>query len=745
MLCVFAACSNDATGPSTKPPAHLDAVADLSRTAAVGSTVSGGIVVKVTDADGRPVQGATVAFTVTIGNGSTNPRVASTDATGQATAAWTLGTIVGGNEVTAAVSGVGTIIKFEAVGTAGPVSTIALTPTNPRLLPATDTARITAQSLDAFGNVTSPTPTLTVRDPSLISIDAGGLVRALRRGAATYVVATAGTKSDSALVTVLAVGQSICTGAGTALELSVGQVVTGVTGSGLCVHASSANAEYAVVPFFNAAPTATTSIEVRGQGIGPLPLTTADVFGSPLRRLGEPTLVPDDEFESRLRDRERTEAPKRIESARSWMRAHRDVIASGAQAVVTPAVGDLLKLNANFLDFCDNADIRTGRVAAVTDKAIVVADTANPPGGFSDADYRSIGVTFDTLIDPVDRGAFGAVTDIDSNGHVILFFTRAVNEATPAGATSVVLGLFYQRDLFPKTASPGPCAGSNVGEMFYLLVPDPNGVINSNRRSTSQVLTFSNGTVAHEYQHLINASRRMYVNAAGSTPEEKWLDEGLAHTAEELNFFRASGRSPRANLDASGFNDPRFVSAYSTYEANNFNRYKAYLARTELQAPIGSSFLDDDLPTRGAIWNFLRFAADHLPAGQENTFWFNLVNSKTTGTANLTAALGAPPAPLLRDWAISVFLDDNAANVDPRFQQPSWNLRSALTNGGTSLAFPLVTHTLSDNVLSTTTLAGNGVAFYRFSVAAGQDALLDLTVGGQPIPSTVQLAVVRVR
>ncbi len=62
--------------------------------------------------------------------------------------------------------------------------------------------------------------------------------------------------------------------------------------------------------------------------------------------------------------------------------------------------------------------------------------------------------------------------------------------------------------------------------------------------------------------------------------------------------------------------------------------------------------------------------------------------------ANLTNALGTSPAPLLRDWAISVFLDDNAPNVDPRFQQPTWNIRSVLTGGGVSTAFPLLTHIL---------------------------------------------------
>src|SRR6266496_1429722 len=115
--------------------------------------------------------------------------------------------------------------------------------------------------------------------------------------------------------------------------------------------------------------------------------------------------------------------------------------------------------------------------------------------------------------------------------------------------------------------------------MFYLLVPDSTGVVNNNKRTKTQVITFTNGTVAHEYQHLINASRR----------------------------------TPRGNIDASMFSDPKAAVAYTTFEINNFRRYQTYLSRTETQAPVGFDGNDDDLQTRGAIWNFLRFAADHLP------------------------------------------------------------------------------------------------------------------------------------
>jgi hypothetical protein len=759
----LAACGNDTVGPSTDPPARLDAVSPVSQSAAVGSTVSDGIVVQVSDSRGRPVAGQAVALAVTAGNGSTSPRVAVTDSRGRATAAWTLGTILGPNEVTASVNGVASQVKFQATGTSGPVSTISLSPQNPRLLAGVDSTRITAQSLDAYGNVTTPVPTLVARDPTLISVATNGVVRVLRRGSATYVVATAGDKRDSVLVTVLAAGQSVCTAVSTPIELAVGQVVKDVSGTGVCVHASAPGTEFALIPFYNSGvPSATLSVEVRGLGLSSLTVPSAAdlVLSSQLARSRAQTvggLTPDVGFEARLRKRERDEGNPRFAAARDFWRRRRATrpsakvessagVSASAAGLAVPVVGDLVKLNVNTLSYCDQPDYRTGRVVAITDRAIVVGDTANPAGGFTDAEYRSIGVTFDTLVDPVDRGAFGAPSDIDNNGRVIIFFTRAVNEQTSAGAAGVVLGYFYNRDLLPKVNTAGAnCPASNESEVMFVLVPDTGGVINGNRRSKSQVVTFANGTVAHEYQHMINAGRRLYVNGVGQNFEERWLDEGLAHIAEDINFWRASGKSTRANLDNSVFNDPKSLAAYSTFENNNILRYTTYLNRPEIQSPIGYDSFDDDLQTRGAIWNFLRYAADHQPVGQDDAFWFKLANSTTTGVANLTTALGGSPFPVLRDWAISVFLDDNAPNVDPRFQQPSWNLRSAMTNGGTSLAFPLLTRLLSDNTTSATLLAGNGVSFFRFSVPNGQDALLTVTSGGQVLPSTVQLAVVRVK
>ena len=86
-LAAMAACGGDGgVTPPAGPPARLEALTDLSRSAAVGSAITDGIIVRVSDAAGHAVTGVAVAFAVTLGNASTNPRVAMTDSKGQGTA-----------------------------------------------------------------------------------------------------------------------------------------------------------------------------------------------------------------------------------------------------------------------------------------------------------------------------------------------------------------------------------------------------------------------------------------------------------------------------------------------------------------------------------------------------------------------------------------------------------------------------------------------------------------------------------
>ena len=276
-------------------------------------------------------------------------------------------------------------------------------------------------------------------------------------------------------------------------------------------------------------------------------------------------------------------------------------------------LGDVISLNVNGKDACANPVYHGAKVVAVGTHAIVLNDTLNPTGGFTTADFNRFAARFDTLVYPLDVANFGEPTDIDKNGHIAILFTRSVNELTPVRSLSYVGGFAFSRDLFPttKTARAQACVSSNEGEFFYMLTPDPSGSINQNVRSTNFVDSVTTAVLAHELQHIINASRRLYVN---NTPafEDKWLDEGLAHAAEELLYYRESGLTLRSNLD---FATVRATSnlrvAFNTDMSGNASRYKSYLERTSTSSPYAP---DDSLWTRGAVWSLLRYAVDRLNA-----------------------------------------------------------------------------------------------------------------------------------
>ena len=511
------------------------------------------------------------------------------------------------------------------------------------------------------------------------------------------------------------------------LTLTVGQVMPGITGSSVCVGGGTSGAEYALIPFYGSTVSAaSTSVSFTATGTSapsaspdliPSASASFDVSASPSPLANSYTR--NFAFDAKLRRRERTALTPLINGARSAMRkssstARFDAIPSNA------AVGQILRLNVNSDSSCTAPIYRGGRVVAITNRAIVVADTVNPSGGYSDDEYASLGVSFDTLVDPLDRAEFGDPTDIDHNGKIVLFFTSAVNDLTPKTSTSYIGGFFDARDLFPtaSTVDFEGCAGSNVGEMFYVMVPDPTrGGAFSKTSVGSEVL----GTVAHEYQHLINASRRMYVNTAATDFEETWLNEGLSHVAEELLFYRVSGLAPRANLDAPTIrSSSTSVAAFNNYQSDNFGRYREFLLSPTKYAPYSDN---DSLETRGATWAFLRSSADKLAATDADT-WFRLVNSTTTGFANLRNVFGSTLTTQFRDWSTSVLTDD-LSGVAATYQQPSWNYRSvfaALSSAG----FPIATVAMTTGTRSVSLVAG-AAAYTRFAVTSGGTASVSWT------------------
>jgi adhesin/invasin len=83
-----------------------------------GTVLAQPLLVQVSDAGGNPVSGAPVTWVVTGGGGTLDPTTSTTDATGRASSAWTLGAAPGTNTAEAVVSGVGQA-TFTATGLVG--------------------------------------------------------------------------------------------------------------------------------------------------------------------------------------------------------------------------------------------------------------------------------------------------------------------------------------------------------------------------------------------------------------------------------------------------------------------------------------------------------------------------------------------------------------------------------------------------------------------------------------------------
>jgi hypothetical protein len=586
----------------------------------------------------------------------------------------------------------------------------------------------------AVGNVLLDDVSFGTSDAAVATVDGDGLVTAVGPGSVT-ITATSGPRTGTATL-------EICP------DLAVGGVYTAVMpdASGICfAGGASGNAEYTYMPV-NLSTSAALSLTLTGSGIvavtGPPTPYRAPGTGTGLRSLDTSTLEAADALHATMLERDRALGQQLM--ARGDTRVQRGRGGRGPRALIvpgTPTVGDLWTLNV--ASGCSGTrDDRTGRVVSIGTHIIIVADTMNPPGGFTTAQYDSIRLEFDSLAYPVDTAAFGGPTDLDTNGRVVAFYTRAVNELSPPASSVVVNGFFSSRDLF--SSAPTSCPKSNEGEMFYMLVPDPTGAVNSNVRTVSFVRGGTVGTMAHEFQHLINAARRVYINEAPGF-EEVWLNEGLSHVAEELMFYRTSvGLAPRGNIIVTqlttGPNASRRVAAFNSYANPNYGRLRSWLQRPDTAGAFKNT---DVLAVRGVTWSFLRYAADRA-GGTEATTWFNLVNSQTSGKANLQAVFGVDPDTWLRDYTAAMYADDAVAGVSPEYTNLSWSYRSIY--GALNGSYQLVPRNLSNGTgLTLSYSRSGGTAYARFGVPTGGFAGITALSGGVAPTSPYALIVVRTK
>jgi hypothetical protein len=615
---------------------------------------------------------------------------------------------------------------------------VDVTPATPYLL-AGNGAALTATVRDVVGRTLPGSVTWGSTNTGVATVDASGNVTSVGPGS-VQITATAGSRSGVASI-------SVCP------NLAVGDVyvATFPAADSTCFGDGAGAEEFTYMPV-NLSTSSALSLTLTGSGIqpvtGPPTPDRIPVGPSGLRALDVDALQIGSDMGILERADRETQHLLGSPAARV-RRGGNGLRRTGPRYTITPgvvpAIGDTMRLDV--AQACSGTpDIRTGTVRSVSQHLIIVGDTANPAGGFTTAQYDSIALEFDTLAWPVDSSNFGAPTDQDGNGHTVAFFTRAVNELSPPASSQVTLGYFHSKDVFARDPVSG-CATSNEGEMFYMLVPDPTGAVNSNVRTVSFVRGNTTGTLGHEFQHLINAWRRAYVTGA-SAFEDGWLNEGLSHSAEELMFYRASvGLGPRQNIVlstlTSGPNASRRVAAFNSYANQNYGRLRGWLQRPDTAGALKANNANS-LAMRGAIWAFLRYSADRLN-GVDATFFRNLVNDNLQGKANIQNAIGgANPDLWLRDFIAAMYADDNSFSVASQYQNPSWSFRSVYGGLG---GFPLGTRPLTNNTgLTLSYNFGGATAYARFGVPASSYATVTAFGAGNTVPtSPYQLIVVRTK
>ncbi|MGH7654672.1 MAG: Ig-like domain-containing protein [Gemmatimonadaceae bacterium] len=619
------------------------------------------------------------------------------------------------------------------------------------------TTTITAAGLDESGDtVAGTTTTWQTLNAAIATVSSAGLVAGIAQGS-TVITATIGARAAQTTIVVVPAVSTSCASV-TPLALTIGGVhtLTASERATLCVGGGAAGSEYVLVPFKSDTISAHVSVSLTALG-------TVATTGAPSAQIARSAAIPSfgarpssvassgefgAAFEHTLRETERRVlSPLVAAAARGGVMRSMQRAAASRSAILnlptTPAVGTYFHLNANGVDACTNAQVHTARVAAVSNSAIVAVDSQAPTGGFTDTDYASFATTFDTLIFALDTSAYGAPMDIDGNGRVLIFFTQAVNKLTPPGSNGYIGGFFFSRDLFPTTGVAA-CPTSNVGEMFYVPVVDPAGLYNKFFMHKDSVQIELYGTLAHEFQHLINASRRLAVSTSTSF-EVVWLNEGMSHIAEELLYFRESGFTPKSGITLAAVRSSQAeIDAVNNYQFQNLLRLDYYLKAPGVNSPYAPN---DSLATRGATYQLLRYALDES-SGPNSSYLHALINTPNTGVVNFnTVFAGTFPNifTAVQQQVLANFFGGSGIAVDPKYSFPSWDYRDVIGNGLLQVhANPLQMIALS-GVSSNTTVAltGGGSAYARFGIAANGTAAITSASGGNAVPSNVAMLLVR--
>ncbi len=671
------ACGGDEIDLPVPANIVLDATTD-GQQAFAGARLPRPLAVTVTAADGLPVTRAQVRWTVLGGVGATvADSVTVSDGDGRAEVVVTLGPDPGSYSIRA-----GLVVERTktAVFAVGALAAPRVTGLAPATFSSGDTVVVQGTLLSDTLQVEFGTTRAKVLGAAVlgtgISVEVPGC---LVPGSVNVRLRAPGWTSNAVAGTYQ--------GASAALALAPGDYLSvdpaAVDGCAAFPQADAQGAEYLLVP---QSATPIPGVEFGYQLVGDssiqVTVATRPPDAEPLdaaRRFHDFLRAREDEF-ARLPKPEVPEAsPLAAELADIQVGDRRDFRV--CNIITCSAVGDFTPV--------------TARARYVGSHAAIFVDL-NAPDTLTTAGVTALGRLFDEDLYAVASRSFGAESDVDRNGRVLILMTPVVNALTPITEceTSIVTGFFFAIDIDPSFKND---SRSNQGEVFYALAADPQGSAGC-AHSPDQIQRLVPVTFAHEIQHMISYNQHVLVR--GGNGEVLWLNEAMSHLSEELAalHFELKGDATRFSQFAIGnlFNAFQFLKT----TGNTYVLFKD-----------GSG----TLPERGAAWLFLRWVVDQV--GPEVIR--RLSETARNGADNVAAAVGDPFERLVSEWILANWASDLAGFAPPpELSYVTWDFRSLYQSLHTQVPerfdrpFPIIPLAVTGGTFATSGVLRSGAGAY---------------------------------
>lgn len=741
--------SGSATVVVRQLPATVTKRAGDGQSAPAGATLATSLEVEVKDQGGAPVPGAPLTWTVTSGGGTLSSASVTTDASGVGRATWRLGATVGAQAVQVA-SGSASAAGFTATATSA--TTVSITGVSPSILREGGTATVTGTGFS------------TTASQNTVTLD--GLPATVTTASSTslsFTVPTADCRpARQAELRVQVQGASATRSVGvapdTALALTVGN---GWFTNTNCIHlaAGTGSERYVVgVASTSETPSSLTPLQLdasAGTVLQGAPFLTPGLLDPRAVRLSQVGGVRAPWAPSGLRAPDGPTPMRRVHDAweAQWRAEERRLVrrlgsppelvafrsrAAAAPAAV-PAVGDTLPFSVP--GSCSSGTSIKGVVRYVGRSGLWVEDVANPVQAFTAAEYKDLDDFYTDKTHAVLTSYFGDFVDLDNNQRTVVLLTKEVNKKEN------VLGFVWGGDLYPRNM----CATSNQAEIFYGLVPDPNGA-HGKVWTKSDVAKEYPTLVAHEITHVVQLTQIIHRSAADKAT---WELEGGATLAEQLVGYAALGHGPGQDLGSTVFWNAYDSGWYASW-ATDMAMYFGFAGDSRIpKAPEECSWMglasegnsgpcENSRAVYGVPSTLLRFTLDRYgaaKAGGEAALMRDLTSSSRTGMANLAGATGETSTRLLILFGITLWADGRVWN-----SLTSWNLYDVFQSFRETARLKPYTSTAAQPSLAASVRAGSNV-YLEWTPASGHPptSFRARTPAGGALPGHMVLWILRVQ